>query len=309
MPRMEGVTSTPQPAPYTILRIKRKRNEEPLDALVVEDKVRRKKSKGAVGVFQYAQTVENNAWNDAKSQKEIQDAISKLSTMHAAIAEEKAKQKTRQHSPLAARHGSPHTARRYTIIEVDQNMSPTKQTPGSLPQSGSVKEDEQMPSVPDFKMYDAVPSVPDIKPVEEDPEMVKFQSMLSDYLSINDIQLSPLSQSPSVIRTDASSNDSIPKPPTAEDEYVWDVFYHMPTSLTEWNDLANVGMLSTFPASLFDEDYEDDSESELEDEADEDSNEEDFYRNDYPDEESDSDEFHEHSEHDEVFATNDDDDF
>jgi hypothetical protein len=74
---------------YTILRIKRKRNEEPLDALgstpyhillsgiyhrlvVIDSRVRRKKSRGGVGVFQYADTVEDGVWKDAKSQKDIQ---------------------------------------------------------------------------------------------------------------------------------------------------------------------------------------------------------------------------------------------
>jgi hypothetical protein len=72
---------------YTILRIKRKRNEEPLDALgklpppcrlvaliclsVVESR-RRKKSRGGVGVFQFAQTVEHDAWEDEKRQRDIQ---------------------------------------------------------------------------------------------------------------------------------------------------------------------------------------------------------------------------------------------
>jgi hypothetical protein len=38
------------------------------------------------------------------------------------------------------------------------------------------------------------------------------------------------------------------KPPTADDgDYVWDIFYHRPTSLSEWNDLANVGMLCVQP--------------------------------------------------------------
>jgi len=43
-----------------------------LSAAVVESKVRRKKTKGAVGVFQYAQTIEDGAWNDEKSQKDLQ---------------------------------------------------------------------------------------------------------------------------------------------------------------------------------------------------------------------------------------------
>lgn len=50
---------------------------------VVEDKVRRKKTKG-VGVFQYAQTVEDKVWRDAKSQKEIQVCSMSSPLPHAA---------------------------------------------------------------------------------------------------------------------------------------------------------------------------------------------------------------------------------
>jgi hypothetical protein len=72
-------TSPVSPQPYTILRIKRKRNEEPLDALgkrlgitylchrviktktVTESSLRRKK-RGGLDVFQFAETVEPEAW-------------------------------------------------------------------------------------------------------------------------------------------------------------------------------------------------------------------------------------------------------
>ena len=40
--------------------------------IVVDSRVRRKKSRGGVGVFQYAQTVENDAWDDVQRQKDIQ---------------------------------------------------------------------------------------------------------------------------------------------------------------------------------------------------------------------------------------------
>lgn len=72
-------TSPVSSQPYTILRIKRKRNEEPLDALgkrfsvivypgnnkraVTESSLRRKK-RGGLDVFQFAETVEPEAWGD-----------------------------------------------------------------------------------------------------------------------------------------------------------------------------------------------------------------------------------------------------
>ncbi|TEB22717.1 hypothetical protein FA13DRAFT_1740618 [Coprinellus micaceus] len=181
-------------------------------------------------------------------------------------------------------------------------MSPTKQAPGTIAHGVSSKEVQQQGEAPDFKMFDVVVT---------GPAKEEFQNMLSDYLKFNDINVSsPASIAPSQspIAVHPSINDSRPKPPQDDDDgdYVWDVFFHRPTTLSEWNDLANIGMLSSFPASLFDDDYDDDSESEIEDEADEDSNAEEYYRNDYPDEEeeeldspwdTDSDEFHESSEY------------
>ena len=75
--------------PRTILRIKRKRNEEPLDALgmfsdsfndyqnlelpiVIESGIRRKKSRGPLDVFQFAQTVDDTTWKDESRRKAIQ---------------------------------------------------------------------------------------------------------------------------------------------------------------------------------------------------------------------------------------------
>ena len=32
-------------------------------------------------------------------------------------------------------------------------------------------------------------------------------------------------------------------PSTSDGDYVWDVFYHRPATLSEWNEAANVGTL------------------------------------------------------------------
>lgn len=41
-------------------------------ALVVESRARRKKSRGGVGIFQFAQTVEQDAWEDEQRRKDLQ---------------------------------------------------------------------------------------------------------------------------------------------------------------------------------------------------------------------------------------------
>jgi hypothetical protein len=60
---------------FTILRIKRKRKEEPLDALVVDANSRsrrRKTNRSALDVFQFAETVEQGAWDDEKLKRDLQ---------------------------------------------------------------------------------------------------------------------------------------------------------------------------------------------------------------------------------------------
>lgn len=87
---MDIDNANPSVQPYTILRIKRKRNEEPLDALgkhcsfsrpdttlipvylVVESGMPRKKSRAAMDIFQFAQTVEDDTWKDEARQRAIQ---------------------------------------------------------------------------------------------------------------------------------------------------------------------------------------------------------------------------------------------
>lgn len=91
LPTGETLPEHPE-RPYAILRIKRKRNEEPLDGLgkchcflsfkrcaqeklsVVDPEAvpRRKRSRGALNFFKFAATVEQNAWDDEKQKKDLQ---------------------------------------------------------------------------------------------------------------------------------------------------------------------------------------------------------------------------------------------
>jgi len=115
-----------------------------------------------------------------------------------------------------------------------------------------------------------------------------------------------------------SPNAATPKvrsgTPVGEDEsgdYVWDVFYHRPVTLSEWNSVAaRTGTLTGLPVSVLDPD-DSGSDSEADDEADEDSNAEEYYKNEYPEDETDSepehsDEFHEGSDYDDVIHYTDD---
>lgn len=270
--------STTPNQPYAILRIKRKRNEEPLDALVVEG-MRRKRSRG-IGVFHYAETVEDGVWDDAERQQGIQEKISRLS------------KETKKAVPAATQpkdlRSSPEKVRRYTVV--DRNEA--KPFPPAAPLKNLYTK-EPHKSSKEFKLYDAIPA--EQAPIYQNAmsdEMDKFLPLLNDYLRIHDIS--------------ASSNVLTPAANRPSDDWVWDVFYHRPATLSEWNNIAaNVGTLTGLPAESEGYDSLSDSDEEYIDEADEDSNAEEYYKNDYP-EEDDGDEFHENSDHERDLHTDDD---
>ncbi|KAG1868991.1 hypothetical protein DFJ58DRAFT_653770 [Suillus subalutaceus] len=258
--------------PYTIVRIKRKRTDEPLDALVVESRVRRKKSKGGRDVFQFIQTVEETVWEDKQLQETLQNQISKLSQNHTENnAQPSVPADVTNLSEAQRRRQLADEGRRYTIVPTRESVENTKYAT-SPPKVISAKDAR---SQNDFRMYDAVPA--DKKPTSSvfDSDMEKFLPMLQNYLRSLTCSCPclPVNDEPSQVLSAA---------PPAED-YVWDVFYRRPCTLSEWNSVANIGMLEGLPPSL-DDPYSSDSESEEEDNADEDSNAEEYYKNDYPDE-------------------------
>ncbi|CAG8810666.1 6299_t:CDS:2, partial [Dentiscutata erythropus] len=104
---MEAVNQTPEHStiyeettrtPYTIVRLKRKRNAEPLDALVVQQQlVKKPKRQGSLPkdmklveeqkqnegsslpfVFRFAETVDEISFNDSTKSQQLKDRITKL---------------------------------------------------------------------------------------------------------------------------------------------------------------------------------------------------------------------------------------
>ncbi|KIM43232.1 hypothetical protein M413DRAFT_444040 [Hebeloma cylindrosporum] len=298
-------SSTPSSTePFTILRIKRKRNEEPLDALVIESRVRRKKSRGGIGLFQYAQTVEDDSWDDAR-RRDIQEKISRLAVETSALAEQLKPAAPLEAdvppSPVSRIKKDEAMTRRYTIVDNEEPTESTRRLPTAPPKVLSAKDLEKNQPTRDFKMYDAVPTIEEPLPVDNSEEMDKFLPMLNSYLRIHNIDPNDNSAStPGGIYGSAGAN--VPSN-SSSDDYVWDVFYHRPATLSEWNEVANIGTVTGLPPS-FGDGYDSMSDSDEEfDEADEDSNAEEYYKNDYPEEEN-SDEFHENSDYEDMMEYN-----
>ncbi|GBE85222.1 hypothetical protein BKA93DRAFT_751605 [Sparassis latifolia] len=316
---------------YAILRIKRKRNEEPLDALVVDARQRRKKSRGALNVFQFAETVEEGAWDDADKTRDLQTRVSSLA--RGGLQKRKRAPESAPMSVSAPPGGvkSAPTAnvkdpsRRYTIVQSGLPTSASepglhRRAPTAPPKVWSKRELEEMKRVQSgFRMYDVVPSSTTAASLRSgaldaaqdvDQEMAKFLPMLQDYLKLT--EGSSHSASPSVpdMPPSASGHLAIDD----DGDYVWDVFYQRPTTFQDLYGSStsiggNIGTLTGLPPEL--EAYDSDSDSEHEDEDDEDSNAEDWYKNDYPEEEDEqrsddsggSDEYHERSDYEDASWT------
>uniref|UniRef100_A0A0W0G092 Probable RNA polymerase II nuclear localization protein SLC7A6OS n=1 Tax=Moniliophthora roreri TaxID=221103 RepID=A0A0W0G092_MONRR len=280
--------------PYTILRIKRKRNEEPLDALgmctisIIQDRHTEKRTRGSKGVFQFAQTVEDAVWQDEEQQREMQEQISRLARGNGSEPANILPPSVAPPSPAKPLQPSDPN-RRYTIVEREVTHQ-SQWDPARPPPVLSAKELQAQKANSDFKMYDAVLSDQRDEPAEVDPAIEKIMPLLEAYLKMEN--------TPASTATDKSSDN----------DYVWDIFYHRPGVRQDWTQTNTVGTITGLPP-LGDADTDSGSEDEVVDEADEDSNAEEYYKNDYPDEEdsdsnwgtdSDSDDFHEHSDHDDV---------
>jgi hypothetical protein len=169
--------------------------------------------------------------------------------------------------------------RRYTIIKQDGSETERPRFPTSpyaarapkfcndsisdavsLSQSPKVMSHKDLPQKEmGFKMYDVILSGEGDAPAPTfDPEMEKFMPMLTDYLKSEDWCVSSCGVrefntykvhdisppgSPSTAKPAAESSVSISKSKSQGDDYVWDVFYHRPTNLGEWNAIANIGTL------------------------------------------------------------------
>ena len=139
------------------------------------------------------------------------------------------------------------------------------------------------------KIYDAVLEAP-LEEEKMEQDMDKFLELVREYLSgmyyvattfFNEIHVG------TVTDNDGAHPESITQPESQEiksdkvnastsDDYVYDIFYHRPATISEWTSAANMATVTGLPDYL-DFEYEYSSESEFEDEADEDSNGKNIY--------------------------------
>ncbi|KAI8972713.1 hypothetical protein BDB01DRAFT_808947 [Pilobolus umbonatus] len=272
----------------TILRIKRKRIEEPLEALLVqqdkEKRIKRGIEKNELTVsaavlptlFRLAETVEEKSFSNLDEAQKLKDRISRRiqpgSRPQTPISVEERKEKLVQGQKEASRKA------RYRVV--NQNRSKGNAEAPPVVQSASQKAAKDL-----FQMYEAVKE-DDNKHAKlfmdddtEDPDdiMYNFIPMVKEYLTLNEKE-------------------------EDDDDYVYDVYYQADHHMGQVINTANIGSLVWFDDNS--EYLDNDSDSELGDIEDEDSNAEDYYQNDYPEEEG-SDEFEDQNNYD--LSTDDED--
>ncbi|EJD50360.1 hypothetical protein AURDEDRAFT_182343 [Auricularia subglabra TFB-10046 SS5] len=231
----------------TILRIKRKRDAEQLEALVI-DPARRKRVRPSTGLFTYAGTLEEGADLDA-----IQQELATLRQQQDASPAKTAP----VNPPATERLIAPQPSRKYTVVRSKGDGAPPSQTA----------------SANQMTVYDAVPDDAPLDPADAPEELQHFLPMLESYLK---------SHADDSLHDRPSDAGAV-----GEDDYVYDVYVHRAgAGLQSAAAYTNIGSVSGLPTALEDA-WDSDDDMFAGDTEDEDSNDEDFYRNDYPDERSD----------------------
>ncbi|CAG8589109.1 2856_t:CDS:10 [Funneliformis caledonium] len=295
---MDPIESTTTTTPgLTIIRLKRKRNEEPLDALVVQqlfesgkkkakrndkeakieakieenlkvenvENVKEEPRESIQFIFRFAKTVEEISFNDSTKTQQLKDHIVKLISRKDILKRKGIETKQIREEQIA-RFNESGRKERYKVIDRNRQKSSS-----SLITSGDDVEDEDEVATNLFKMYDAVKenvSLIEPKFVEKDDIdseiMCNFIPMVRQYLSLQE-------------QIDKEDSD---------DAYVYDVYYR--DDAMDLDDRMNFNKIATL--TWFNDDgnelfvNESNEKDEIVYSDEEDSNAEDYYTHDYPDE-------------------------
>ncbi|CEJ03777.1 hypothetical protein RMCBS344292_17754 [Rhizopus microsporus] len=257
--------------PITILRIKRKRTEEPLEALLLQQQNEEKRLKRSnedtsvlkvsatalPTIFRLAETVEEASFSNLDEARKLKDRIS--------------------------RRIQPGLSRPQTPTPIEERKEQLMQKQSDVSKKARYRVISQ-------NRAKAMENMPPVLILDEDTEdvddiMCNFIPMIKEYLTLND--------------REQKQED--------EDDYVYDVYYRDDQEPNALN-VNNVGSLVWFDDTT---EYMDDNdtESEMGDVGDEDSNAEDYYQNDYPDEEDDHDDHDEFEEQYGYDLSSDDEDY
>ncbi|KAJ1970481.1 hypothetical protein H4R35_005840 [Dimargaris xerosporica] len=278
--------------PLTILRIKRKRTEEPLDALKVESGINvddkriksqntdtEEKASAIPRLFRLAETVDIQAFNDQAKAKLLQAKIHRLANRHHSARFEKPESLPTAASDIIDKkkvkiaNDKKSDARNARFRVVNRNRTPiANQPPEAI--AAKLQDASHGPSV--SELFHLVDAVKDSQLLPSSlPRPVPHASSATDSLVPMMEQYLTVDQNP--------------------DDYVYDVYYVDTADDEEFDVIrARQPYGSLLWTGMEDDDYEfvPTSESECDEE---DSNAEDYYAHDYPDEDDWSDEVVSHN--------------
>ncbi|KAG0211489.1 hypothetical protein BGX28_007850 [Mortierella sp. GBA30] len=308
---------------FTILRIKRKRNEEPLDTLVVQDKLdklagkKQKKiedeaqreiqnalagdislPKPPPAVFRLATTVNKDSFKDPTQSMQLRDRITSLAETPRPRSRLSERQQPEFEERMQGRRGElahqkQQDARTARYRVINQNRSGLSAAEKKPPQVKSSVEAEAEAALDMFKVYDAVKEdEPKTKKqiaaeAEESDIMCNFLPMVREYLTISDKVPDPkISLKDGGRSSAASSVRGDQSDYDSEDEYVYDIYYRdVNADHQQESKHRAIG-------SLDDENnFMNEDDSSEDDYEDSDSNAEDYYQNDYPEDAQSDDEY------------------
>ncbi|ODQ64984.1 hypothetical protein NADFUDRAFT_83108 [Nadsonia fulvescens var. elongata DSM 6958] len=265
--RVNSATQKPASIPPSTVRIKRKRNQDPLAALVLDDQTK-KRSRTDSFVFKFAGTVDDQSFKDGDLLKE---AHAQLNLTQADDAE------TENHINNGQRI--------FRFSKTKKQKRSIEETTEELPDSLSemIKSYLKIENE-DFSNHGSEAEATKTVDVNQESSQTKrpFSSRRKSQADSSKPQTTTLMDNNKTVDIkDIVDSDS--------DEYVYDIYYREVVTSGYQYEGPNIGFI------LFDDDDQEafknneeyDSERELLTD-DEDSNAEDFYKNDYPDEESDA---------------------
>ncbi|KAG0328018.1 hypothetical protein BGZ99_006370 [Dissophora globulifera] len=254
---------------FTILRIKRKRNEEPLNTLVVQEQLEKADGKK-----------QKTAKNDSK--QEVQDTLT-----GAAILQRFEDRVSERREVLAHEKQEQARSARYRVVH--QNRSGLAGSELRPPEVKSSVEAKAEAALEMFNMYDAIKEdEPKSKKqlaqeADESDIMCNFLPMVREYLSISRPDGLDKTLSDEHLTTHDPVSDQA-EDQDSEDEYVYDIYYRdLHAEHRQEPGQRGIGSLLWFSDDENNFLNEDDSSDD--DFEDSDSNAEDYYQNDYPEDE------------------------
>ncbi|KAG0298281.1 hypothetical protein BGZ97_004127 [Linnemannia gamsii] len=302
----------------TILRIKRRRNEEPLDTLVVqeqleklagkkqrktEDESQREKENAAAGllqlpkaapaVFRLATTVNKELFKDPTQSSKLREKItnmaessprprSRLMERHTADYDERVQERRGE---LAATKRQEARTARYRVINQKRSgySTPDSKLPPKVKSSNEVAAEAQLDI---FKMYDAVKEDEPkskqqvAKEAEEADIMCNFLPMVREYLTISDSKVEPKISVDETAVSGRLSSASNRRGDTGGSSDSEDEYVYD----IYYRDV-NADHVKELWFSDDENNFMNEDDSSDDDYEDSDSNAEDYYQNDYPEDE------------------------